>query len=134
VDLDEDVEHVLSGARFKEQRDDQQDDRQRDPDCAGHSRLARMPPGRTNIMTMKTTKAMTYPISVDQMTPEMEMISLIRNEATKAPTMFPRPPSTQIMNVSGPNCPPKNGCTEYWKTRSVPASPAMSPPTAEVTT
>ena len=55
------------------------------------------------------------------------------NEATKAPTMFPSPPSTQIMKVSGPNWPPKNGCTEYWKISSAPASPAMRPPTAEVT-
>ena len=66
-------------------------------------------------------------------TPPSEMISLMMNEATKAPTMFPSPPSTQIMKVSGPNWPPKNGCTEYWKISSAPARPAMSPPTAEVT-
>ena len=64
----------------------------------------------------------------------MAMISLITNEATKAPTMFPSPPSTQIMNVSGPNWPPKNGWTEYWNDSSVAARPAIAPPTAEVTT
>ncbi len=55
------------------------------------------------------------------------------NEAMNAPTMFPSPPSTQIMNVSGPNAAPKYGCTEYWMIRSAPARPAIAPPTAEVT-
>src|SRR5207249_12092804 len=59
-------------------------------------------------------------------TPPIEMISLMTNEATKAPTMFPRPPSTQIMKVSGPNAAPKNGCTEYWMMSSAPASPAIA--------
>ena len=48
--------------------------------------------------------------------------------------MFPRPPSTQIMKVSGPNAPPKYGWTAYWMTSSAPATPAIAPPTAEVTT
>ena len=37
------------------------------------------------------------------------------------------------MKVSGPNAPPKYGCTEYWMMSSAPARPAMAPPTAEVT-
>ena len=48
--------------------------------------------------------------------------------------MFPRPPSTQIMNVRGPKAAPKYGCTGYWMIRSAAATPAMAPPTAEVTT
>ncbi len=59
--------------------------------------------------------------------------ALLQLPATKAPGMFPRPPRTQIMNVSGPKAAPKNGWTEYWMMRSAPASPAMAPPTAEVT-
>src|SRR5262249_19507836 len=98
-----------------------------------HSRRARMPPGRANIITMKITKATTYPISVEISTPPIEMISLMTNEATKAPSMLPRPPSTQTMKVRGPNAAPKKGCTEYWMIRSAPASPAIAPPTAEVT-
>ena len=47
-------------------------------------------------------------------TPPIEMISLMMNDAMNAPTMFPSPPSTQIMNVIGPNAAPKCGCTEYW--------------------
>ena len=93
----------------------------------GHSRFARMPPGRTNIITMKMTKAITYPISVDMTTPPIAIISLMMNEAMKAPTMFPRPPSTQIMKVSGPNWPPKNGCTAYWKTQQRPGQPRHEP-------
>jgi len=71
---------------------------------------------------------------VEKSTPPTEMISLMRNEATKAPTMFPSPPSTQIMKVMGPKAAPKCGCTEYWMIRRAPARPAMAPPTAEVTT
>jgi hypothetical protein len=61
------------------------------------------------------------------------MISLMMNAAMKAPTMFPSPPSTQIMKVIGPNAPPKYGCTEYWMLRSAAAIPARAPPTADVT-
>src|SRR5215470_9909888 len=134
-DLDGHVQHVLPHAAHGHGGGGQQEEQDgpRQSPAACHSRLARMPPGRTNIMTMKMTKAMTYPISVEITTPPIAMISLMMNDAMKAPTMLPRPPSTQIMNVSGPNCPPKKGCTEYWKMRSAPASPAMRPPTAEVT-
>src|SRR3989442_6748114 len=75
---------------------------------------------------MNTTTAITYPISVEITTPPIEMISLMTTEATKAPTMFPRPPSTQIMKVRGPNAAPKNGCTEYWMMSSAPATPAIA--------
>ena len=37
----------------------QEQGRENAADRPVHSRLARMPPGRRNIMTMKTTKAMT---------------------------------------------------------------------------
>ena len=82
---------------------------------------------------MNTAKAITYPISVDSSTPPSEMISLMMNDATKAPIISPSPPSTQIMNVSGPNCAPKCGWTEYWMRRRGDARPAMAPPIAEVT-
>src|SRR5216683_7983672 len=116
-DLDGHVEHVLLHAAHGEEGGDEEEgeDGQREKAAARHSRFARMPPGRTNIMTMKMTKAITYPISVEMTTPPMAMISLMMKDAMKAPTMLPRPPSTQIMNVRGPNCPPKKGWTEYWK-------------------
>src|SRR6185312_8753648 len=55
------------------------------------------------------------------MTPPTEMTWAMMKAAKKAPTMFPRPPSTQIMNVSGPKAPPKYGWTAYWMIRSAPA-------------
>jgi hypothetical protein len=61
------------------------------------------------------------------------MTCAMMKAAKKAPTMLPRPPSTQIMNVNGPKAPPKYGCTAYWMMSSAPATPAMAPPTAEVT-
>jgi hypothetical protein len=60
-DLDGHVEHVLlhaaHGHKGGGQQEEQDGPRQRPAPC--HSRFARMPPGRTNIMTMKMTKAMT---------------------------------------------------------------------------
>ena len=52
--------------------------------------------------------------------------------ATKPPIMLPRPPSTQIMKVSGPNVLPTKGCTSYCSASRQAASPASAPPTAEV--
>src|SRR6266446_466425 len=135
-DLDQHVQHVLAHAVHRHERHRHHDGQQHAPDqtARAHARLPRMPPGRAKIMTMKNTKAITYPISVDHITPPIEMTSLMMNDATKAPTMFPSPPSTQIMNVSGPKAAPKNGCTEYWMISSAAATPASAPPTAEVTT
>ena len=36
----------------------------------------------------------------------MAMNWLMMKAATKPPIMLPRPPSTQIMKISGPNCRP----------------------------
>src|SRR5438477_109391 len=134
-DLDQHVQHVLAHAVHRHERHRHHDREQHAPDqtTRAHARLPRMPPGRAKIMTMKNTKAITYPISVDHITPPIEMTSLMMNDATNAPTMFPSPPSTQIMNVSGPKAAPKNGCTEYWMISSAAATPASAPPTAEVT-
>src|SRR6266849_1269883 len=41
------------------------------------------------------------------------MISLMIKAATKPPIILPSPPSTQIMNVSGPKVLPIKGCTSY---------------------
>src|SRR5439155_13449592 len=133
--LDQDVEDVLAHAAHRQDRPQgQHREERRAGDPPGpHPRRTSRPPGRTNIITMNTTNAITYPISVEITTPPIEMISLMTTEATKAPTMFPRPPSTQIMKVRGPNAAPKNGCTEYWMMGRAPASPAIAPPTAEVT-
>src|SRR5438552_663708 len=135
-DLDQDVEDVLAHAAHRDERGGhERREQDADADAAGaHARLAKRPPGRTKIMMMKITKAITEPISVDHTTPPIEMISLMMNAATKAPIMFPSPPRTQIMNVSGPKAAPKNGCTEYWMISSAAATPARAPPTAEVTT
>src|SRR5262249_21260795 len=134
-DLDDHVEHVLPhAAHGNEGRSHQTEQNRGGHGAADHrSRRARMPPGRMNIITMKSANAITYPISVDQRTPPSEMISLITNDAMKAPSMLPRPPSTQTMNVIGPKAAPKYGCTEYWMESSAAASPAIAPPTAEVT-
>ena len=59
------------------------------------------------------------------------MISLMTNAAMNAPTMFPSPPSTQIMKVMGPKAAPKYGWTEYWIERSAAAIPAIAPPTPQ---
>src|SRR5207247_1261487 len=108
-DLDDDVQHVLPHAAHGDEGCGHE--REQDGDGGGaadhRSRLARMPPGRMNIITMKRANAITYPISVDQRTPPSEMISLITNDAMKAPSMLPRPPSTHTMNVIGPNAAPK---------------------------
>ena len=56
--LDQDVEDVLAGPSGQEEGNQEQG-RENAADRPVHSRLARMPPGRRNIMTMKTTKAMT---------------------------------------------------------------------------
>src|SRR6266436_6628382 len=135
-DLDQHVQHVLAHAVHRHERHRHHDGQQHAPDqtARAQARLPRMPPGRAKIMTMKNTNAITYPISVDHITPPIEMTSLMMNDATKAPTMFPSPPSTQIMNVSGPKAAPKKGCTEYWMISSAAATPASAPPTAEVTT
>ena len=60
-DLDDDVPEVLPGAAERQQRRDRQD-RDAEPPARGrpaHARLAKIPPGRTNMRTMKMTKAMT---------------------------------------------------------------------------
>src|SRR6266850_1437479 len=136
ADGEGDEAEVVADDREARARVGDHDGEQHAPDqtARAHARLPRMPPGRAKIMTMKNTKAITYPISVDHITPPIEMTSLMMNDATKAPTMFPSPPSTQIMNVSGPKAAPKKGCTEYWMISSAAATPASAPPTAEVTT
>src|SRR5579884_3878720 len=56
----------------------------------------------------------------------MAMIWLMMNESTKPPIMLPSPPSTQIMNMTGPNVLPMNGCTSYCSTSRHAASPASA--------
>ena len=63
----------------------------------------------------------------------MEMIWLMMKEAMKPPIMLPRPPSTQIMKMTGPNVLPMKGCTSYCSASRQAASPASAPPIAEVT-
>ncbi len=52
---------VLLGRPQREQRDQGEGHQAGEPEEPGpaHARLAKMPPGRTNIRTMKMTKAMT---------------------------------------------------------------------------
>ena len=55
------MEDVLpvSAQRNEGLQDERGEDRGADDAADGHERFARMPPGRTNIITMKITKAMT---------------------------------------------------------------------------
>src|SRR5207244_11712045 len=64
-DLDQDVEDVLAHAAHRQERPQgqQREERRADDPPGPHPRRTRRPPGRTNIITMKTTNAMTYPIS-----------------------------------------------------------------------
>ena len=74
---------------------------------AAQPRLARMPPGPDEHHHDEDDEGDDVAHLGRTSTPPIEMISLMMNEATKAPTMLPSPPSTQIMKVSGPNGRPK---------------------------
>src|SRR2546425_8332540 len=84
-DLDQDVEDVLAHAAHRQDRPQGQhrEERPADDPPGPHPRRTSRPPGRTNIITMNTTNAITYPISVEITTPPIEMISLMTTEATK---------------------------------------------------
>ena len=60
-DLDQDVEDVLAHAAHRDERGGhERREQDADADAAGaHARLAKRPPGRTKIMMMKITKAIT---------------------------------------------------------------------------
>jgi hypothetical protein len=61
-DLDDDVPDVLLGGPQGQERDQRHRHQREQPDDAEgarHPRFAKMPPGRTNIRTMKITKAIT---------------------------------------------------------------------------
>src|SRR5262249_57520695 len=69
--LHDDVDEVLAHpAEGEEGLHGEEGDDEDGPEASpAHVRLAKMPPGRTNISTMKITKATTYPISADMSTP-----------------------------------------------------------------
>src|SRR3990167_8709932 len=112
-DEDGDVQDVEARRPERQPGEDRQESEAEKGEEPLHSRFPRIPSGRTKIATMKMTKATTYAISVEVMMPPTEITSLMRRLATTAPNMFPSPPRTQIMNVSGPKAAPKGGCTEY---------------------
>ena len=60
-DLDDDVPDVLLSHAERQGRHRGEDEERQRPDrpAARHERLAKMPPGRAKISTMKMTKAMT---------------------------------------------------------------------------
>src|SRR5687767_16028377 len=60
--------------------------------------------------------------------PPTEMNCAKMNEATRPPSMLPRPPSTQMRNTIGPKERPIAGWMSYCSTSRHAPSPASAPP------
>src|SRR5262245_20805076 len=112
-DLDQQVQ-VIFLRGWKEHTHDQRQRRNRDDADedsgrwaqACHDLVPNKPCGRMKIATMKNRKATAYPHSVWKQLEPTAMNWLMMKAAMKPPIMLPRPPSTQIMKISGPNCRP----------------------------